>query len=347
MSVTERLDGAQRQHPVLGFPLAVVYKFVDDQGGYLAALITYYGFLSLFPLLLLTSVLGFVLGGDAHLQQRVLNSTLSQFPVIGSQLGDPKGLRGSGAGLVIGLLGAVYGGLGVAQAGQNAMNTAWHVPRNNRPNPIKTRLRSLLLLATVGLGVLATTILSALGSSAGAFGASFGVGFKVVLTTVAVLVNAGIFLLAFRVATARDVSFRQIAPGALLAGLGWQLLQSFGTAYVGHVVKNASATNGVFALVLGLIAWLYLEAVIVVVCAEVNVVRSRRLYPRALLTPFTDNVQLTGGDERAYTAAAKAQRNKGFQRIDVSFHPDDTQVQPAPGDTARDETAGPCRPAGR
>jgi hypothetical protein len=103
---------------VLGFPLAVLYKFVDDQGSYLAALITYYGFLSLFPLLLLmTSVLGFVLGGDAHLQQRVLNSTLSQFPVIGSQLGDPKGLRGSGAGLVIGRLGAVYGGLGTSSVG--------------------------------------------------------------------------------------------------------------------------------------------------------------------------------------------------------------------------------------
>ncbi len=136
-------------------------------------------------------------------------------------------------------------------------------------------------------------------------------------------------------------------PGALLAAVGWQLLQSFGTAYVGHVVKNASATNGVFALVLGLIAWLYLEAVIVVLCAEVNVVRSRRLYPRALLTPFTDNVQLTGGDERAYTSAAKAQRNKGFQQIDVSFHPGDTPAEPAPGDTGSDETAGPRRPAGR
>ena len=96
------------------------------------------------------------------------------------------------------------------------------------------------------------------------------------------------------------------------------------------MVKHASATNGVFALVLGLIAWLYLEAVIVVLCAEVNVVRSRRLYPRALLTPFTDNVQLTGGDEQAHTSAAKAQRNKGFQHIDVSFHPDDSPVQPAP-----------------
>ncbi len=139
MSVTERLDRMHRRIPCWGSPLAVLYKFVDDQGSYLAALITYYGFLSLFPLLLLmTSMLGFVLGGDAHLQQRVLNSTLSQFPVIGSQLGDPKGLRGSGAGLVIGLLGAVYGGLGVAQAGQNATNTAWHMPRNNRPNPIRS-----------------------------------------------------------------------------------------------------------------------------------------------------------------------------------------------------------------
>jgi len=207
-----------------------------------------------------------------------------------------------------------------------------------------------LRVTTAIVGVLATTILSGLGSSAGAFGASFGLGFKVVLTAVAVLVNAGIFLLAFRVATARDVSFGEIAPGALLAGLGWQLLQSFGTAYVGHVVKNASATNGVFALVLGLIAWLYLEAVIVVLCAEVNVVRSRRLYPRALLTPFTDNVQLTGGDERAYTSAAKAQRNKGFQQIDVSFHPDDTPTHPdgtTLDGTGPDETAGPRRPAGR
>ncbi len=137
MSVTQRLDRMQRRHPVLGFPLAVLYKFVDDQGSYLAALITYYGFLSLFPLLLLmTSVLGFVLGGDAHLQQRVLNSTLSQFPVIGSRLGDPKGLRGSGAGLVIGLLGAVYGGLGVGpgRAERDEHRLAHAAPQPSQPD---------------------------------------------------------------------------------------------------------------------------------------------------------------------------------------------------------------------
>jgi len=96
--------------------------------------------------------------------------------------------------------------------------------------------------------------------------------------------------------------------------------------YIGHVVKGASATNGVFALVLGLIAFLYLTGVAVVLCVEINVVRVEKLHPRSLLTPFTDNVVLTGGDKRAYTGQATAQRNKGFEDVDVTFDP------PAPTD---------------
>ena len=93
MSVTDRLDALQRRVPALGFPLAVLYKFFDDQGNYLAALISYYGFVSFFPLLLLlSSVLGYALAGDRELQQRVLDSALSQFPVIGDQLSSPAGL---------------------------------------------------------------------------------------------------------------------------------------------------------------------------------------------------------------------------------------------------------------
>ena len=320
MSLTARLDRFQQRHPAAGFPLGVIYKFVDDQGSYLAALITYYGFVSLFPLLLLlTTILGFVLRGNPDLQHRILNSTLSQFPVIGDQLASPRGLRGNGFGITVGILGSLYGGLGVAQATQNAMNVAWAVPRNQRPNPLKSRARSLLLLATVGLGVLATTVMSALGSSAGAYGAQIGLTFKVLITIASVVINAGIFLLAFRIATAADVSYRDIAPGALLAAVFWQLLESLGTAYVGHVVKNASATDGVFALVLGLIAWIYLASVGVVLCIEVNVVRAHKLFPRALLTPFTDDVDLTGADESAYRSQAKAQRAKGFERVEVHF----------------------------
>jgi membrane protein len=159
VSITQRLDRFQRRHLFAAFPLAVLYKYVDDSGNYLAALIAFYGFVSLFPLLLLlATVLGFVLAGDASLQHRVLDSALSQFPVVGGQLSDPKRIGGGVTGLVVGVVGSLYGGLGVAQAVQYAMNTAWRVPRNDRPNPLKARARSLLLLATAGLTVAGTTI---------------------------------------------------------------------------------------------------------------------------------------------------------------------------------------------
>ena len=188
MGMTTCLDELQRRRPVLGFPLAVLYKYVDDQGGYLAALIAYYAFLSLFPLLLLSStILGWVLVGHPALRDQLMNSALSEFPVIGSQLGQPKQTQRRRSGCVIGVLGAVYGGLGVGQALQNAMNTAWAVPENDRPNPLAVRGRSVLLLTTVGAALLGTTVLSAISGGSGAFGA----GVKVVVFALSMAVNAG------------------------------------------------------------------------------------------------------------------------------------------------------------
>jgi membrane protein len=320
MRVSQHLDQLQRRHRWAGFPIAVIYKFVDDQGTYLAALITYYGFLSMFPmLLLLTSTLGFVLQGDPELQRQILDSTLSQFPVIGEQLGEPQGLRGSVGALITGGLVALYGALGVAQALQNAMNVAWAVPRNRRPNPIWSRLRSLLLIGVGGVAVLATTVLSALGSSANSFGADFG-GLGTVLAIVgAAVVNGAVFVMAFRISTSARTSLRDVVPGALVAALIWQLLQLFGTAYVGNIVKGSGAAYGAFAFVLGLLAWIFLAALGVVLGAEINVVHTRHLYPRALMTPFTDDVDLTIADQRSYTAAAQAQQFKGFQSVDVTY----------------------------
>jgi YihY family inner membrane protein len=244
-------------------------------------------------------------------------------------------VSGSGAGLAAGIIGTLYGGLGVAQAAQNAMNTIWRVPRNDRPNPLTSRARSLLLLGVVGVSIGGTTVLSALTSSAAEFGESVGVGLRIVLVLVSLAVNAVVFTVAFRVATAKPLTTRECIPGAAVAAVSWQILQIFGTAYVGHVVKHASVTNSVFALVLGLIGWIYLEALVVVLAVEYNAVRSYRLYPRSLLTPFTDNVVLTGADEAAYTSQARAQRAKGFENIDVSF-----DANPAP-----DPTDPPSLPA--
>lgn len=315
--VSERLDRFQRRHRSAAFPIAVVYKYADDIGGYLAALIAYYAFVSLFPLLLLFStILSFVLAGHSDLQQQVLSSALREFPVVGSQLSDPRRIGGGTVGLVIGIIGSLYGGLGVAQALQYAMNTAWGVPRNRRPNPLLARARSLLLVATAGFAVIGTTVLSAV-SGAGA--GSFGPALRVVALAASVGLNAVVFVFLFQIATARELSVRDVVPGAVTAAVLWQLLQSFGVVYVEHVVRHASATNGVFALVLGLIAFLYLTAVVVVMCVEINVVRVDALHPRALLTPFTDDVSLTRGDRRAYSGQAEAQQMKGFQDIEVTF----------------------------
>jgi YihY family inner membrane protein len=315
-----RIDAFQRRHPVLGFPIAVVYKFVDDQGIYLAALLTYYGFLSLFPLLLLlASILGFALRGDDHLRQQILDSTLSQFPVIGDQLRHPQGLEGSGVALVVGGLTALYGALGVAQALQNAMNVAWAVPRNRRPNPLKARLRSVVLLATAGVAVLATTSLSVFAGTAGARGGVLSSPTAIAVTVAAIVLNTAIFVALFRIGTARQLGLGDVIPGAVLAAVLWQVMQVFGTAYVAHVVKDSSATYGTFAFVLGLLAWAFIVAIGVVVSIEINVVRSKHLYPRSLLTPFTDDVDLTAADCNAYRDAATAQQHKGFEEVTVTF----------------------------
>ena len=319
MAVSGRLDAFQRRHPWAGFPLAVLYKYVDDFGAYLAALLTYYAFVSLFPLLLLLStILGFVLSGDGSLQHQVLTSVLSQIPVISQDLAEPKQIGGGLLGLFVGIVGSIYGGLGVAQAFQYATNTVWGVPRNNRPNPFKARGRSVVLLGTAGLAFLGTTALSVVGTSgAGAL----GIALKIVALAASAAVNISVFIFAFRFAAARPLSIRDVAPGAIAAAATWQLLQSFGVIYVNHVVRHASATNAVFALVLGMLAFLYLSAMTVLLCMEINVVRVSRMHPRSLLTPFTDNVILTMGDRRAYSRQAKAQRSKGFQRIEVNFDP--------------------------
>ena len=312
------LDSYQQRHPWLGFPLAVVYKFVDDQGGYLAALLAYYGFLALFPLLLLAvTILGFLLDGDPDLQAKILDSALREIPVLGGELrNNVHALHGSVRALVIGLLIALYGVLNGSTAAQSALDRIWGVPRYRRPDPFTARARGVLLLAVLGVGILVTTVVSELPSH----------GFLTVVTTVAaVVVNAGILLAAYKLLTVRPLRFRDLWPGAVTAAVAWQLLQTVGAYYVRHELQGASQVYGVFGIVLGLLAWIYLGALIVLIGAEINAVRTDRLWPRSLRSAFTDNDDLTHADRRSYESYAQTEQHKGFEEIDVSFP--DTQAE--------------------
>lgn len=324
MNVVARVDRFQRHHPVVGFPIAVIYKFFDDQGPYLAAIMTYYSFIAIFPLMLIaSSILGFVLQDDPELQQRLLDTALGQFPIVGDQLGRPGGLTGSTTAIVVGSIAALYGALGVGQSTQNAANVAWGVPRNSRPNPIMMRVRSVVVLAIGGLGIGVIAVVQSLVDNPQVVGIDHLPDLGLVMRLVGVLVAWGIFITVFKLVSLRRASWRSVLPGSLFCAIGWQLLQYAGDAYVQRVIVQASSMNQTFALVLGLIALLFLLTSIIVIGLEINVVRRRGLYPRALLTPFTDNVVLTAGDRRAYAQYARMQRHKGFQTISVDFDEED------------------------
>jgi uncharacterized BrkB/YihY/UPF0761 family membrane protein len=313
----QRLDAFQRRRPVLGFPLAVVYKFFDDQSNYLAATITYYAFLAIFPILLTaTSVLGFVLQGNVELRDELLDSAFSQFPVVGTQLGRPEGVQGSVSALVVGALTALYGISGLGQATQNAVYVAWGTARQRQLNPLLSRVRTLGLAMVGGLGVLAVSVLSVVANQLDLLGPALG---QLVLLVASVATTAGVVAVLMWLAMGRRLPLRVQLPGALVVALLWQLLQWAGGVYVGAVVNRASEMNAVFAVVLGLVALLYVGAVMGMLGLQVTVVRAEHLYPRALLTPFTDAVELTEADRRAYTMYVQAQRHKGFERVSVRF----------------------------
>ncbi|MBR7828034.1 YihY/virulence factor BrkB family protein [Actinospica sp. MGRD01-02] len=312
------LDAFQQRHRAIAFPIAVWRKFSDDQAGNLAALVAYYAFLSTFPLLLvLVTVLGMVLSGNPHLQQDVLNSALSEFPVIGQQLrSNVHSLGRSGIGLVIGLVFTLIGARGVANAMQNAMNEVWEVPRRERPGFPGSWLRSFALIAIIGLGVIVTTVLSGVGSWSGhTFLGAWG---KVIGIALSLLLNIGLFWLGLRVATTARVTWRQLRVGAILSAVVWQILQYIGGYVVAHTLRHASATYGTFGLVLGLLAWFHLQAQLTLYAVEADVVRARKMWPRSLFPP-----PLTREDREAMRSYAQVEERRPEVRVETHFHEPD------------------------
>jgi membrane protein len=312
MTLTDRLhvlDRRQQQSPRLGFLAAVVKKFADDQAGQLAALIAYYGFVSLFPLLLvLVTVLGFVLQGDPGEQQRILNGALGQFPLVSDQL-KLHSLTGSDVALAIGIVGSLIAGMGITGATQNAFNRIWSVPFKDRPNFLFAHLRGLGMLAILGtLFIVSTTVAGFVGSSSHAAPA------VVAGIVVAFVLNLALFMTAFKLLTAVEVPWRDLLPGVIVATVFWQLLQHLGGFYVDHELKRTGPLYGVFALVLGLLAWLYLGAQLTIFAAEINVVRVRRLWPRSFFSE-----PLLEADKRALTSSAEVEERVQEENVEVNF----------------------------
>jgi uncharacterized BrkB/YihY/UPF0761 family membrane protein len=330
------VDAFQQARRPFAFTFGVIKKFGDDSAGSLAALIAYYGFVSLFPLLLvLITILGLVVTPGT--EQAVVHSALSQFPIVGSQLTGPKGIHalkaGSVAGLIIGLLGLLWGSQGITQAAQKAMATVWNVPGVIRPGFLPRLGRSAEFVAVLLLNVIITTVLAGfatLGGQAWYLRALAGI--------ITLLVDVGVYILAFRVLTPKAIQTRDLVPGAAVAGLAWAILQYFGTLLVGHQLRHSSQIYGYFGSILGLLAFLYLAAQISLYAAELNVVRARRLYPRSIIQP-----PLTDADLRTLTDIAKAEERRPEQRVDVGYPGINGTVSEAGPDTTASNQDGPVQ----
>jgi membrane protein len=311
----KHIDRYQRRHPWLGVPFAVAKKFSEDRAGQLAALVAYYGFFSLFPLLLaLVTIVGLVFEGDAGLQERIVGSALEQFPVLGDRIRQNIGtLRGSGLALAVGIGGALWAGLGGIKAAQNAMDQIWDVPVKRQPNFMVALLRALIMLLTLGMFLALSTFLG--GIAAGTEDAN--VLFQVLGVAGSFLLNFAVFWVAFKVLTVAEVGWGDVLPGAALASVLWSALQALGGYIIGHRLESSTETYGFFAVVIGLLTWLFIGAQITLVAAELNVVRRKRLWPRSL-----DPEDLTEADKRTLRELAEVEERREEQRVDVTFEDD-------------------------
>jgi YihY family inner membrane protein len=332
----KRLDAFQRDRRWAAFPFAVVKKFGEDQAGNLAALVAYYAFFSVFPLLLaFSTILGFVLAGHPDWQHSVEHSAFAQLPLISSK-DQPAPLHGSIAALVVGLALALWSGLGVAKTAQTAFNTVYLVPHTDRPNFLRSTARAVGLVVIGGAGLILTTALSSAVTSAHSIGGvQVGPGLRVVGTLLAVALNTALFLVLFRWLTVRHVPWRAALPGAVISAAALQALQLAATAFIDHKLKGASSTYGKnFGTVVVMLSWFYLQAQVVLLAVEVNVVRQYKLWPRALTDP-----PATEADYRAYEAYAERERYRPEEDVDTSFDGEQNPVDDPLADQG--ETAYP------
>ncbi len=307
-----RIDAAQQRHGLPAFVLGVIKKYGDDNGGTLAAQLTYAMFLTVFPLLLLLlTILGMVFAGDPSLRHQVAGSAFGQFPIVGRQLSHNihSLQRGSVFGLVIGFAGLVYGSTRLSQAGLFAMEEVWNIPGAIRPNYVTRMARSFVFLLVLAVGLVLTTALAGFGTF-GRHDFWLGLGGEVV----AAALNSVLYLAAFRVLTPKQVATRSLLPGAVAGGIAWTVLQAVGGYVVGHDLRGASALYGTFGVVLGLMAWLYLGVQITLYSAELNSVIANRLWPRGMVQP-----PLTAADQKSAALQSTENQRRPEQVVVTRF----------------------------
>ena len=307
------VDRWQRRVPWAGVPYAVMKKFGDDNANLAVVALAWYGFTAIFPLLLVVVTLfGFI--GAESIGNGIIK-TLHEFPVIGTSFkpASPDALHGSTLGLVVGLIGLVYGAQGVTQTAQYAMATVWNIPQTQRTGFLPRLGRSLAGLITIGGAFIVNAFVT---SYATAGTTSYATRIPVLAGLL--VINVALYWVTFTVLTAKVIGPRGLLPGAIFGAIAFTALITLGTGLMTHQLKNASATYGAFGAVIGIVALLLLLAKLSMYGAELNPVLARRLYPRAL--PMGG--EPTDADRQVLASLVHAEQRRDDQVIGVGFGED-------------------------
>lgn len=305
-----RADAFQRRHAPMAVPIAVQRKFSEDESANLASMIAFWGVFSIFPLFLVfVTLLGFFLTPSVKLH--VLTNIAGMFPLL--DVSTVHSLSGQWWALILGLVSALWSGISVVRVTQFAFDSVWEIPYTNRAKLSGRVLRAVRVLATIGLGLVLSTLIT--GFAAGsATGISLGWYGRLAGYVIAIALDIGLFLAAFLILISRPVTIKDVLPGALLSGVAFWVLQSLSSLIISRYLHNAQGTYGHFGVVITILWWSYLQSTITMFGAQLNVVLKERLYPRSLTgAPATD------ADRRAYRAYARQRIYHTSERVDVGF----------------------------
>jgi membrane protein len=311
--VVRRLDTLQRRRRFLGFPWAVLRKYLDDDGPRLAALITYYGFLSLFPLLLLaTTAVTELLRANPELQQKLLDRLVRPAlrPDVEQALAH---LPASGIPLVAGLVSLLFAGMGGVLAVYAALNKMWGVSWRNRFGMARQYARAFVVLILV-VTCAVTAAASAVITDAVLHLPAIQRVAAAVATAAAVF---AVISLAHLVLVARPLRLGDVWVGGVIGAVVVTVLLNAATTILPALVTRAGPVYGSFGTVVGIFALLYLISQTLVLSGEVCTVIESRLSPRGLTSAVVTEI-----DRRALTLQAHQQERVAGQSVTTTFATD-------------------------
>jgi YihY family inner membrane protein len=257
----------RQRSPAADLALRVLEGFQQHRTGRNAALVSHYGFLSVFPLMVvLTTILGFVLQNRKDLQDDIIDSALGNLPFVGAQIAkDPASLRGSTVVLIVGLMAALWAGMKAFVAVQAALDDIHEIALNRRSSFVHARMRAVGGIVVIGGAQVATAFITSL---VGVL--EVGLAGQLALIVAAIIVNTIVLGLTYRWLCSVTDSWRHVLPGAVGGGVLFAILQLLGTTIVTRAIANASPVYGSFAAVIGVLTWLSLHATIALVGADLN-----------------------------------------------------------------------------